>query len=509
MDGLEDYLDHMTIVEELNEDFLEEKEDEMTSGLSYNFAHADEDYAPGGAFITDDEDNEVQWRKMKGRRGVKVDYKVLQTGVRGDKKAELQKYQKQAAGKRAITTHPNLFMLAPHRSKPSLRVVVVSDTHYLAKHVRLPHASGDLLLHCGDFSFYGHGIGEFKAWLLEQAPKYRYGIIVITGNHEMLSTTGKRDPRDPEDVLRQWHKVLTVHPKVRFVTNRLQVIPVETDAGTLVIAAVPWAGSGLSDAYSRAAKTPCHILMSHEGPSIQGLASEGHSHRKLTEYAEQGRVNARVHVFGHDHAGAGRHSLKHGTLFINCASKRYTKHYTSLDFPLPLPSPGKPEDERFVNDNHQHHAHSAPSGGKGRHHAPDNRRNGHGHGHGRGTPLPSPGKSKDERFVNDKLDHQHHAHSAPSGGKGRHHAPDNRRNGHGHGHGRGTPLPSPGKSKDERFVNDKLDHQHHAHSAPSGGKMVVEMGTIRVRQTTRMVGMGTGMAMAEESEDDWQQRPLG
>ena len=66
----------------------------------------------------------------------------------------------------------------------TIKVVCMSDTH--TKHENLEFgelASGDILIHCGDFTFDGE-IEEttvFAKWLEKQDFKYK---IVIPGNHE-------------------------------------------------------------------------------------------------------------------------------------------------------------------------------------------------------------------------------------------------------------------------------------------------------------------------------------
>ena len=56
-----------------------------------------------------------------------------------------------------------------------LRVVCISDTHELHRELQVP--SGDLLIHAGDFTFFGRGtraIIDFNDWLGNQPHPHKY-----------------------------------------------------------------------------------------------------------------------------------------------------------------------------------------------------------------------------------------------------------------------------------------------------------------------------------------------
>lgn len=76
--------------------------------------------------------------------------------------------------------------------KEKLKIVMISDTHTKHRQVELP--KGDVLFHTGDFSNDGHilEIAEFNNWLGENKHKYKYGIVVIPGNHELTMCSSKR-----------------------------------------------------------------------------------------------------------------------------------------------------------------------------------------------------------------------------------------------------------------------------------------------------------------------------
>lgn len=95
---------------------------------------------------------------------------------------------------------------------PPIRVVLLSDTH--ASHRKLKLPSGHILIHCGDFTFYGKredvcklgrkipdpskpisewkqgpsvflgGADDFNKWLAEPTQKAFYHRVVVNGNHE-------------------------------------------------------------------------------------------------------------------------------------------------------------------------------------------------------------------------------------------------------------------------------------------------------------------------------------
>lgn len=68
-----------------------------------------------------------------------------------------------------------------------MKIVCISDTHerFFPKE-ELPEA--DLLIHSGDFTWEGKpkSIIEFDLWLGQVKDKFKYGIIIIAGNHDLL-----------------------------------------------------------------------------------------------------------------------------------------------------------------------------------------------------------------------------------------------------------------------------------------------------------------------------------
>jgi hypothetical protein len=91
---------------------------------------------------------------------------------------------------------------AVEHAGPPLRIVAISDTHELHWELSGQHACGvdflppgDVLVHCGDI-FRGSRkadaadvvakLGDFNDWLGTIKDRYRHGILVIAGNHDIV-----------------------------------------------------------------------------------------------------------------------------------------------------------------------------------------------------------------------------------------------------------------------------------------------------------------------------------
>ncbi len=63
-----------------------------------------------------------------------------------------------------------------------MRIVALSDTHN--QHWKISVPDGDILIHAGDFSFYGaqHEINNFNEWLGTLPHQYK---VLVPGNHEV------------------------------------------------------------------------------------------------------------------------------------------------------------------------------------------------------------------------------------------------------------------------------------------------------------------------------------
>lgn len=191
----------------------------------------------------------------------------------------------------------------------SLRIVCVSDTHELHRSLVVP--SGDVLIHAGDFTFFGRStraIEDFNHWLGELPHRWK---IVTCGNHEFafdadpglrrLITNGTLLLNESAMIgpAKVWASPMTVHYRGAFgqsnVADRAKAyaaIPMDTD-----------------------------ILVTH-GPPYGVLDSSPAEYpgplgdRELREAVI--RVRPKLHVFGHVHASYGVRATRH-TTFVNAA----------------------------------------------------------------------------------------------------------------------------------------------------------------------------------------------
>lgn len=190
-----------------------------------------------------------------------------------------------------------------------LRVVCISDTHELHRELSVPF--GDLLIHAGDFTFFGKGtraIKDFNDWLGELPHRHK---IVTCGNHEYAFDS---------------------NPKLReLITNGTLLLNESVMVGSAKVWASPltvhYGGAfGRSNAADRmrayaSIPTDTDILVTHGSPygvldsspaDYPGPAGD----RKLREAVI--RVRPKLHIFGHVHSGYGVRPTRH-TLFVNAA----------------------------------------------------------------------------------------------------------------------------------------------------------------------------------------------
>jgi Icc-related predicted phosphoesterase len=190
-----------------------------------------------------------------------------------------------------------------------LRVVCISDTHELHRELVVP--PGDLLIHAGDFTFFGKGtraIIDFNNWLGDLPHRYK---VVTYGNHEF---------------------VLEAEPKLRrLISNAIVLVNEPAMVGPAKIWGSPltqhYGGAfGRSNAADRVRAystipMDADILITHGPP--YGVLDESPA-----EYpgpagdpelrAAVIRVRPKLHVFGHVHAGYGVRPTRH-TMFVNAA----------------------------------------------------------------------------------------------------------------------------------------------------------------------------------------------
>jgi Icc-related predicted phosphoesterase len=191
----------------------------------------------------------------------------------------------------------------------SLRIVCISDTHELHRDLAVP--PGDVLIHAGDFTFWGKGtkaIKDFNEWLGQLPHAHK---IVTCGNHELAlesdpalrklitNATLLLNQSAMVGPVKVWASPLTVHHEGAFgrsnASDRLKAyasIPMDTDI--LVTHGPPYGVLDLS-------------LAEYPGPS---------GDRELREAVI--RVRPKLHVFGHVHSGYGVRATRH-TVFVNAA----------------------------------------------------------------------------------------------------------------------------------------------------------------------------------------------
>jgi Icc-related predicted phosphoesterase len=189
-----------------------------------------------------------------------------------------------------------------------MRVVCISDTHELHREIAVP--AGDLLIHAGDYTFFGNGkraILDFNEWLGELPHPHK---IVTCGNHEFAV---EADPN-----LR------------RLITNATLLLNESTMVGPAKIWGSPltqhYGGAfGRSNAADRIRAyndipLDTDIVITH-GPPYGILDSTPEypgpsGDRELREAIF--RVKPILHVFGHAHSSYGVRQTRN-TCFVNSA----------------------------------------------------------------------------------------------------------------------------------------------------------------------------------------------
>jgi Icc-related predicted phosphoesterase len=76
-----------------------------------------------------------------------------------------------------------------------MRIVTISDTHNQLNQIKLP--KGDLLIHAGDWCMRGDivEVSQFAHDLKSVAYGFKYGAVVIAGNHDWLAQTNDSQVR--------------------------------------------------------------------------------------------------------------------------------------------------------------------------------------------------------------------------------------------------------------------------------------------------------------------------
>lgn len=189
-----------------------------------------------------------------------------------------------------------------------MRVVCISDTHELHRELAVP--PGDLLIHAGDFTFFGRGrraIVDFNAWLGELPHPNK---VITCGNHEFSMDT------DPSLRNLITNATLLINESVMVGSAKIWGSPITQHRGAA------FGRSSAADRIQVYDKIPLDtdIVITH-GPPYDVLDTDDlypgpSGDRELR--AAIVRVRPILHVFGHAHRGYGLRQTKN-TLFVNAA----------------------------------------------------------------------------------------------------------------------------------------------------------------------------------------------
>ena len=202
-----------------------------------------------------------------------------------------------------------------------MKAVVLSDNH---THYDFETPEGDILIHCGDFTFHGNPneMKKFKNYLKEQPHEHK---LFIFGNHEKV---------DKE--ITYWREYLEDVTGAKCIHEKAYGI------GDLNFFGSSYTPKYLNWGFMQDEETRerywenmiegMDVLVTHGPPKgIMGKIEDGTEIgcEYLRKFVD--RVKPKYHFFGHNHAGAGVTS-RNGTLFVNAAL--LTEHYQKFRPPI-------------------------------------------------------------------------------------------------------------------------------------------------------------------------------
>ena len=206
-----------------------------------------------------------------------------------------------------------------------MKFTVISDTHN--KHSKLDLGSGDVLLHCGDFSGRGseQQIVNFNDWLGTLNFKHK---IVIAGNHDFMF---EKDPQKARSLL----------------TNATYLQDSAIEIEGLKIYGSPWQpwfhnwafnlqrGKDLKEKWSLI-PDDTDILLTHGPPyGVQDLTSNG-EHVGCEDLLEKVlSIKPKVHCFGHIHEDSGT-TVYEDIKFINASTCNFDYEPTNPAYSFEL-----------------------------------------------------------------------------------------------------------------------------------------------------------------------------
>jgi len=201
------------------------------------------------------------------------------------------------------------------KQKLGIRIVCISDTH--GRHGSLPHPlpKGDILVHAGDFTYFGKQDDAvlFNTWLGEQKKCFQH-IIVVEGNHESNA---------------EWKgQVRTLLSNAIFLRGETLHVTVFTGAKnqdvTIHGTQFFWPMTTPNPNYNLI-PVSCDVVISH-GPCKGFVDGAGGGMGCSTLLGHVRRVRPRLVIGGHIHEGHGMVVDKDGVCFVNAANCR--KGYT-------------------------------------------------------------------------------------------------------------------------------------------------------------------------------------
>ena len=202
-----------------------------------------------------------------------------------------------------------------------MKAVVLADNH---TDYDFETPEGDLLIHCGDFTFHGNPkeMEKFKNYLKRQPHEHK---LFIFGNHEKVD----KELTYWIDYLEDETGAKCIHEK-EYKINGLKFF-----GSSYTPQFMNWGfmqDEETRERYWENMYDGMDVLVTHGPPmGIMGKIEDGTEIgcEYLRKFVD--RVKPKYHFFGHNHAGAGVTS-RNGTLFVTAAI--LTEHYQKFRPPI-------------------------------------------------------------------------------------------------------------------------------------------------------------------------------
>lgn len=199
-------------------------------------------------------------------------------------------------GKFVSRTSPGRRIRSYIRVRDHLVITFISDTHLLHEELSsMP--PGDILVHCGDWSFMGTGdIAEFDAWMGELPYDFR---LLVPGNHDLALANGSK-----------------LHNAIVLINEGVELAGLKF-WGSPVTSVGPAFGFRSAERRRRIFSTipdDTDVLITHAAPL--GALDDGCGDPELRAAID--RVEPMIAAFGHIHAGPATATLGE-TLFVNAS----------------------------------------------------------------------------------------------------------------------------------------------------------------------------------------------